>query len=236
MPVVRDFPTDGRWWDTGAPAVPRPKWGTLRVEHEEARSRQRALSLADLIRSGQPGNEATIPPAAAAAAAVAAAAGRGQGGLGSGMGEKLPLPSWRKKRWGDKGSDPASKEASRGGENNATSHGAAESTEIPVGFGKRVTSRRAVSMMDPRDAEKAALLNELERRHARRQAVAPNYDKLSLVEKHLHREREFQEQREKRRAAAERQALKKVRAETAACRMSSLVLIDSSKTVVFGLH
>ena len=66
-------------------------------------------------------------------------------------------------------------------------------------------------MVDPRDAERAALLNELEMRQARKKAVPPVYHKLSIVEKHLYRERKFQEQREKRRAAAEREALRKVR-------------------------
>lgn len=197
------------------------------MEHEEARSRQRALSLADLIRSGQSKNEAAAPTAAAAAAAVTARRGRGErasmahrggGGGKGGSGKTFPTPSWRTKRWGsgrNKGDDPAGKGALAGGDNSSTvSPRAVESTgsmEIPVGFGKRVSSRRAASMIDPRDAEKSALLNELERRHVRSKAVAPDYDKLSLVEKHLRREREFQEQREKRRAAAERQAVTKVR-------------------------
>lgn len=214
MPVMRDFPTEGRWWDTGAPAVPRPKWGTLRVEHEEARSRQRALSLADLIRSGQPKIDTPAPAAAAAAAAAAAGRVQSERGRHARTGEAFSV---RAKRWGNKGGDSAAgKETSRGGENDgAGPRAGGESTEITVGFGKRVTTRRAASMIDPREAEKAALVSELERRHARRRAVAPDYDKLSLVEKHLRREREFQEQRDKRRAAAERQALRKVRVPTA---------------------
>lgn len=48
---------EGRWWDVGAPVVPRPRWGKSRVAHEEARSRQRAASLADLIMSSQKGDE-----------------------------------------------------------------------------------------------------------------------------------------------------------------------------------
>eukprot|EP00903_Cladosiphon_okamuranus_P007234 g7021.t1 len=223
VPVTRDFPTEGRWWDTGSPAVPRPKWGSLRVENEEARSRQRALSLADLIRSGQSKSDAPAPAAASAAhgrgqrerAILARASMGGEGGGGGGegrAGETLPLSSWRTKRWGNRGGDPAGKQASMGDENGSTSpRAAAESSETRVGFGKRVTSRRPVSMIDPRDAQKAALLDELERRHARRKAVAPDFEKLSLVEKHLHREREFEEQREKRRAAVERQALRKER-------------------------
>lgn len=237
MPVTRDFPTNGRWWDTGTPAVPRPKWGMLRVEQEEARSRQRALSLADLIRSGQPKNQAPAPDAAAwhgsgERASIAHVGGGGEGGAGATL--PLPLPSWRTKRWGTAGrEDPKGKEASTGVKTGSTSPRAAESTEIRVGFGKMATSRRAASMMDPRDAEKAALLNELERRHARRKAVAPAYDKLSLVEKHLHREREFQEQREKRRAAAERQALKKVRASILVVVVVVLEVLRQKLVVVF---
>ncbi|CAM9624528.1 unnamed protein product, partial [Hapterophycus canaliculatus] len=60
LTAANEFTREGRWWDSGVPAAPtRPRWGTQRVEHEEARSRQRALSLADLIRSGQRDNDAS---------------------------------------------------------------------------------------------------------------------------------------------------------------------------------
>lgn len=177
------------------------------MENEEARSRQRAQSLADLIRDGQTKNEGVV---------VGGASGAGGEGRRGKAGGTPAVPSWRTKRWGvgqNKGSGgPASNGASPGGRNPGSSERtAAAGGAITIGFGKGAISRRAASMVDPRDAEKAALLNELEMRQARKKAVAPPHHKLSIVEKHLYRERKFQEQREKRRAAAEREALKRVR-------------------------
>ncbi|CAM9418452.1 unnamed protein product, partial [Scytosiphon promiscuus] len=202
--ATREFVKEGRWWDSGLPAVPpRPRWGTQRVENEEARSRQRALSLADLIRSGQQENDSS-----------SAASGGGGGGGGAGdwranaardsTRRAEAVPSWMAKRWGNGGRPDVRNSAIGDGLNNCRP--AAPTSPGPIGFGKVITSQRAVSMVDPRQAEKAALLHDLERRRARKREPPPNYHKLSIVEKHLHREREFHEQRDRRRAAAEREA------------------------------
>lgn len=78
------IPREVRWWDTGAPIVPRPRWGKMRVENEEARSRQRAASLADLIRSGTNADgNGTADTTAAAVVGQTNAQRRGSEGLGN---------------------------------------------------------------------------------------------------------------------------------------------------------
>jgi len=176
VPMERDLPREGRWWNTGPPAA-----------------------LADLIRGADGGGGGGVGD-------------EGRGGKG---GEASAVPSWRTKKWGvgqnKSGGGPASKEPAPGGD---VTGSRAAGGAVTIGFGRGGVSGRAASMIDPRDAEKAALVSELEMRQARKkaEAVAPAYHKLSIVEKHLYRERKFQEQREKRRAAAEREALRRVRA------------------------
>ncbi|CAM9277335.1 unnamed protein product [Ectocarpus sp. 4 AP-2014] len=212
LTVPREFPREGRWWDSGLPVAPRPKWGTLRVENEEARSRHRALSLADLIRTGQQKSDDDGGGGRAGNARVRMTpAEDGGGGVGG-----APPTSKAKER----GSGSSSKgntigiEATGGGRRNRHSNSirtgaGGTAAAIGVGFSKGASIQRAASMVDPREAEKAALMHGIERRHARRTAVAPPFNTLSIVEKHQHREREFQEQREKRRAAAERETRRK---------------------------
>lgn len=211
--VTKEFPREGRWWDPGLPVAPRPKWGTLRVENEEARSRHRALSLADLIRTGQQKSDddggggragnprASLAPAEGGGGGVGGtsptwkAKGRGAGSSGKGRINAIGIDST-----GGGGRHSNSTRVEAGGTVVATG----------IGFSKGASTRRAASMVDPREAEKAALMDEIERRRARRTAVAPPFNTLSIVEKHQHRERVFQEQREKRRAAAERETRRKV--------------------------
>lgn len=173
------------------------------MKNEEDRSRQRALSLAHLIRSGQQVHGFI----------AAAAGGRRKAGNGGGGDDERAV--WNAKRWGSGYNNNKGDSSSTSGGITSSSRqpaaAAAAAGPRPIGFYKVVSVRKAASMMNPRDAEKAALLHELERQEARKRAVVPEYDKLSIAQKHLHREREFQEQREKRRAAAERSALKKVR-------------------------
>ncbi|CAM9618217.1 unnamed protein product, partial [Ectocarpus fasciculatus] len=209
VPVTRGFPREGRWWDSGLPVAPRPRWGTLRVENEEARSRHRALSLADLIRTGQQNDD--DGGGSGRAGNARASMGPAEDGVGG------TSPTWRAKGPGSisKGGGIAlGIEATAGGRRKRHSistriEGGGTAIATGIGFCKGASTRRAASMVDPREAEKAALMDEIERRHARRTAVAPPFNTLSIVEKHQHREREFQEQKEKRRAAAERETRRK---------------------------
>ncbi|CBN76503.1 hypothetical protein Esi_0000_0113 [Ectocarpus siliculosus] len=211
LTVAREFPREGRWWDSGLPVAPRPKWGTLRVENEEARSRHRALSLADLIRTGQQKSDDDGGGGRAGNARASMAPAEGGGGVGG------TSPTWEAKGWGSGSSSKGNAigiEATGGGRRNRNSNSmrtdaGGTAATIGMGFSKGASVRRAASMVDPREAEKAALMDEIERRHARRTAVAPPFNTLSIVEKHQQREREFQEQREKRRAAAERETRRK---------------------------
>lgn len=209
--MAREFPREGRWWDSGLPVAPRPKWGTLRVENEEARSRHRALSLADLIRTGQQKSDDDGGGGRAGSARASMVPAEGGGGVGG------TSPTWKAKGRGSGSSSKSNAigiEATGGGRNRNSNSMRTEAggtaAAIGIGFRKGASIRRAASMVDPREAEKAALMDEIERRHARRTAVAPPFNTLSIVEKHQHREREFQEQREKRRAAAERETRRKV--------------------------
>lgn len=180
-----DEAREGRWWDVGPSVAPRPRWGAQRVEREVERSRQRAASLGDLIQSGQ---ELAVRrgPGGAAAAAV------GDGG-------KRDAAQRR-------GSDPLEGSGS-----------VRRATSTAVGFKKGASSQRAASMIDPREAEAAAWQNELSRRQARKEALTMvlDYKKLSLREKHLLRQREFDLEKQKRRLAAEKEVQKHVR--TAGC-------------------
>ncbi|CAB1117767.1 unnamed protein product [Ectocarpus sp. CCAP 1310/34] len=213
LTVAREFPREGRWWDSGPSVAPRPKWGTLRVRNEEARSRQRALSLADLIITGQQKSDDDGGGGRAGNARVTMSPLEGGSGGVSGT-----SPTWKAK---GRGSGSSSKgnaigiEATGGGRRNKhydsiRTEAGGTAAAIGIGFSKGAAIRRAASMVDPREAEKAALMDEIGRRHARRTAVAPSFNTLSIAEKHQLREREFQEQREKRRAAVEREARRKV--------------------------
>lgn len=81
-----------------------------------------------------------------------------------------------------------------------------------AGSKKRRPSERAVSMIDPREAEAAALKDDAARRQARKEAgvVACEFKNLSIIQKHLLRQIDFHKQREKRRIAGEKEVLRKV--------------------------
>lgn len=128
------------------------------VEREEERSRQRAASLADLIRSGD--------------------AARGVAGDG----------------------DEKAKRAA-----------SCRRAMIAIGFGKgALAKKRSASMVDAREAEAAAWRDELARKEAGATAVT-DYSKMTLREKHLRKEREFQAATERRRLAVEKEVHRKVR-------------------------
>lgn len=188
-----DAAGEGYWWDVGASVAPRPRWGTQRVEREVERSRQRAASLGDLIRSGQ-----EVDAVRSGTGAAAADEDMGKRGISQRRGS-MPF--------GGSGSGR-------------------RATSTTVGFKKGVSSQRAASMIDPREAEAAAWTDELARRQARKEALtmAVDYKKLSLREKHLLRQREFDMEQQKRRLAAEKELQKNVRA---AGYMSLCILVPS---------
>lgn len=180
-----DAAREGRWWDVGPSIAARPRWGVQRVEREVERSRQRAASLGDLIRSGQE-----------------VAVRRGSGGAAAavvGDGSKRDTAHRQS-------SDPLK-----------DSEGVRPAKNTAVGFKKCPSSQRATSMIDPREAEAAAWQDELSKRQARKEALAMvlDYKTLSLREKHLLRQREFDLEKRKRRLAAEKEMQKQVR--TAGC-------------------
>lgn len=128
------------------------------VEREEERSRQRAASLADLIRSGD-----------------------AAGGVAGDAGEK------------------AKRAAS------------CRRAMIAIRFGKGAPAKkRSASMVDAREAEAAARMDELARKEAGATAVT-DYGKMTLREKHLRKEREFQAATERRQLAVEKEVHRKVR-------------------------
>lgn len=154
---------EGHWWSVGKPVVPRSRWRHNQgvVEREEEKSRQRAASLADLIRSSD-------------------AAGEVAGGA----------------------ADEKGKRAASG-----------RRSMVAIGFGTGASTKRSVSMVDPREAEAAAWMGELARGRARKEAGAAavtDYSKMTVREKHLCKEREFQAATEKRRLAAEKEMQRKV--------------------------
>lgn len=179
-----DTAGEGHWWDVGASVAPRPRWGTQRVEREVERSRQRAASLGDLIRSGQ--EVAAVRGGTDAAASAASVEGRDKRDTARRRGS-MPL---------------------------ADSGSGRRATTTTVGFKKGASSQRAASMIDPREAEAAAWKHELVRRQARKEALTMvvDFKKLSLREKHLLRQREFELEKQKRLLAAEKELQKNVRA------------------------
>lgn len=142
-----------------------------RVEQEEARSRGRAASLAELIRTGGAGARNTGSP---------------PGGKQTGV-DRYP------------------------------------------GVGRRVAS-----MVDPREAERAAFLDAQRRRREREEAdalegasgVSGDKKKLSVLEKHVLREREFQAAQEKRRLTAEKEARRKVQELSGYCVRCRISLVE----------
>lgn len=179
------IPQEGRWWDTGAPVVPRPRWGNARVENEEARSRLRAASLADLIRTSEKRSPKTA--ARTMVGAEVDSKWRHEKHVNSDDSDGADSPSsFRRKR-------------SRVGNGRGRLHG--------------TRSMKSLSMIDAREAEKAAWEHEMERRKIKREAGLLNLDrkkKLSVFEKHLYRQRDFEVQKEKRVLAAEKEVLRRV--------------------------
>lgn len=189
-----DTAGEGHWWDVGASVAPRPRWGTQLVEREVERSRQRAASLGDLIRSGQ--EVAAVRGGTGAAASAASVDSGGKQDTARRRGS-MPL-----------------KESGSGRRASGT----------VVGFKKGASGQRAASMVDPREAEAAAWKHELARRQARKEALTMviDFKKLSLREKHLLRQREFDLEKQKRLLAAEKELQKSVRV-TGYCHWFALV-------------
>ena len=178
-----DAAREGCWWDVGVSVAPRPRWGTQRVEHEVERSRQRAASLGDLIRSGQELDG--VRGGTGAEAAAASVEDRNERNTAQRR-RSVPL---------------------------AVSGNGRRAASTVVGFKKGASAKRAASMIDPREAEAAAWKHELARRQARKEALTMvvDFKKLSLREKHLLRQREFELEKQKRLLAAEKELQKNVR-------------------------